>query len=227
MGKNILTAKQLNFLELAQAQPSIVRRFYLTGGTALSQFYLQHRLSEDIDLFSEQEVNLSAIESFLRKISAKLGISKIIKENFLGLYTYKLQYKDGETLKVDFNYYPFLPIEKGIHFGKLEVSSIYDIAVNKIHTITMRSRARDYIDLYFIFKQANYLAKEYLQRIRLDSQAKFDWPLEAKNLTAAFLKVKDLTKNDLPKMLVPFNQKDMENFFLSLAKALEGDIFKN
>ncbi|MBI2596682.1 nucleotidyl transferase AbiEii/AbiGii toxin family protein [Candidatus Daviesbacteria bacterium] len=226
MGKTILTAKQFDFLELAQAQTSITKNFYLTGGTALSEFYFQHRLSEDIDLFSEKEVNTIAVQAFLEKVSIKLSILRIIKQNYLGLYTYKLEYKDGETLKVDFNYYPFPKIEKGLIFGNLEVSSIYDIAVNKVHTIAMRSRVRDYIDLYFIFKHVNYVAKEYLQRLRLDSQAKFDWPLEVKNLAAAFLKVKDFKQADFPKMLVPFDKKDMENFFVNLAKSLEKDIFQ-
>lgn len=226
MGKSILTTKQLDFLEYAQAQTSIVRNFYLTGGTALAQFYFQHRLSEDIDLFSEKEVNVSAVEAFLQKASIKLGISKIIKQNYLGLYTYQLKYRDGDTLKVDFNYYPFPKIEKGTYFGKLEVSSLYDIAVNKIHTISMRTRVRDYIDLYFIMKRSGLPTETYLEKLRLDSQAKFDWPLEVKNLVAAFLKVKDLKNADFPRMLVPFNRKDMEEFFLKLAKSLEGDIFK-
>lgn len=59
MGKSILTSKQLDFLELAQAQPSITKRFYFTGGTALAEFYLHHGISEDIDLFSELEINPS------------------------------------------------------------------------------------------------------------------------------------------------------------------------
>lgn len=225
MGKSILTSKQLDFLEFVQTQTSITKRFYFTGGTALAAVYLHHRISEDIDLFSEQEVNPSVVESFLKGISQKLGIVKIIKENFLGLYTYKLHYKDGESLKIDFNYYPFSPIEKGTYFGKLAVSSIYDIAVNKIHTITMRSRARDYVDLYFIFQKNNSNPAEFLGRIRLDSQAKFDWPLEVKNLVVAFLKVKDLKDEDFPRMLVPFDKNKMEEFFLSLAKSLEGEIF--
>lgn len=227
MGKNILTAKQSDFLEFAQTQTSITKNFYLTGGTALAQFYFQHRLSDDIDLFSEQqEVDPSAVEAFLKKAAIKLGISRIIKQNFLGLYTYKLEYKDGDVLKVDFNYYPFPKIEKGVCFGKLEVSSIYDIAVNKIHTITMRSRVRDYIDLYFILQRSKIPAGKYLEKIRLDSQAKFDWPLEIKNLVAALLKVKDLKKEDFPKMLVPFDQKKMEEFFLSEAKKLKKEILK-
>lgn len=213
-------------MELAQTQPSITKRFYFTGGTALAEFYLHHRLSEDIDLFSDKEVNPAVVESFLKGASQKLGITKIIKENFLGLYTYKLYYKDGQNLKVDFSYYPFPEIEKGTRFGKLPVSSLYDIAVNKIHTITMRSRARDYIDLYFIFQKFKSNPKDFLRRIRLDSQAKFDWPLEVKNLVAAFLKVKDLKDEDFPRMLTPFDKNKMDEFFLSLAKSLKGDIFK-
>ncbi len=225
MGKSILTAKQLDFLELTQAQASITKRFYLTGGTALAEFYFQHRLSEDIDLFSEEEVNPRIVEAFLKGISGKLGIAKVSGENFLGLYTYKLQFKDSESLKVDFNYYPFPRIEKGVYFGKLEVSSIYDIAVNKLHIISMKPRARDYVDLYFIFNYSEYAPEKYLERMRIDSQAKFDWPLEIKNLLVALLRVQDIKDKDLPKMLKPFDTKEMEKFFLSLAKQLEDEIF--
>ncbi len=49
MGKSILTPKQLNFLELVSKEKQLTSRFYFTGGTALAEFYLQHRLSEDID----------------------------------------------------------------------------------------------------------------------------------------------------------------------------------
>ena len=226
MGKSILTTEQLDFLEYAQAQASIIKNFYLTGGTALSEFYFQHRLSEDIDLFSEKEVNAAAVEAFLQGASTKLGISKIIKQNFLGLYMYQLKYKNGITLKVDFSYYPFPKIEKGVYFGKLEVSSMYDIAVNKIHTIASRTRARDYIDMFFIIKNSDQPVDKYLEKLRMDSKAKFDWPLENKNLVAAFLKVKDLKDEDFPRMLVSFDKTEMEKFFLDLAKSLEGGIFK-
>ena len=103
---------------------------------------------------------------------------------------------------------------------------MYDIAVNKIHTIASRTRARDYIDLYFIMKDSKFPANEYLEKLRLDSKAKFDWPLESKNLVAAFLKVVDLEKADFPKMLVTFNKDYFEKFYLGLAESLESGIFK-
>lgn len=198
----------------------------MTGGTALSEFYFKHRLSEDIDLFSEEEVNPRVVDAFLKKASEPLRIQTFQSINFLGLYTYKLQYRDGETLKVDFNYYPFLPIEKGAMFGKLKVSSVYDVAVNKLHTISRKPRARDYVDLYIIFKKSEYKPEQYLERMRIDSQAKFDWPLEIKNLSIAFSKVQDFGEKELPNMLVPFDRNDMEDFFLRLAKSLETEIFK-
>jgi len=221
MGKSILTTKQLNFLELVSNDKQITKRFYFTGGTALAEFYLQHRLSEDIDLFTEiEEVNQSVIESFLKKISPKLSIVEIKKSQFLGLFSYTLIFKDGEKLKVDFNYYPFLRINKGKNFKNLEVDSLYDIAVNKVQTILTRVRSRDFIDLYFIMKAFDYSLGQLIR----DSKVKFDWHIDHVTLASQFIKVNELS--DFPTMLVPFDRKAMEKFFLDLAKSLEDGIFK-
>ena len=51
MGKSILTPKQFDFWELAKKDLWLTKNFFLGGGTALSEFYLHHRLSEDLDFF--------------------------------------------------------------------------------------------------------------------------------------------------------------------------------
>ncbi len=223
MGQTILTPKQSEFLELAQSESQIVKHFYLTGGTALAEFYLHHRLSEDIDLFSERyEVNYSATDAFLKKISSKLKITKIERSQFLGLVSYVLTYKDNQKLKVDFNYYPFLRIENGRKFGELQIDSLIDIAVNKIHTIFMRPRTRDYIDLFFIFKNE----RMNLNQLILLAKAKFDWDIDKMNLANQFIRIKDIKKEDYPRVLIPFNSDKMESFFLALAKDLKKGILK-
>lgn len=223
MGQTILTPKQSEFLELAQSESQIVKHFYLTGGTALAEFYLHHRFSEDIDLFSEKyEVNHSATDAFLKKISPKLKIKSIERSQFLGLVSYILTYKDGQKLKVDFNYYPFLRIEAGRKFGHLQIDSLIDIAANKIHTIFMKPRTRDYIDLFFIFKDKSM----DLNALILLAKAKFDWDIDKMNLANQFIRVKDINKKDYPNVLVPFNLNEMECFFLTLAKDLKKDILK-
>ncbi|MEK7504351.1 MAG: nucleotidyl transferase AbiEii/AbiGii toxin family protein, partial [Patescibacteria group bacterium] len=222
MGKTILTARQRDFLELAQKEHFVTNNFYFTGGTALAEFHLQHRLSDDIDLFSEKtEVNAIFVEKFLKQVSPKLGIKKIKRSNFFGLISYHLVYEDDQELKVDFNYYPFLRIDKSLKFGKLEVDSIRDIAANKIHTVYMRPRSRDYIDLYFIHQKMGY----DLRSLILDAKAKFDWDIKKLDLASQFLRAGEITK-DPPKMLVDFDQKEMESFFADWAKSLEDDILK-
>ena len=221
MGKSILTTKQLNFLELVSKEKQVTKRFYFTGGTALAEFYLKHRLSEDIDLFTEnEEVNQTLINAFLKKVSLTLPIVEIKKSQFLGLFSYLLVFKDGDTLKVDFNYYPFPRINKGTKFKNLEVDSIYDIAVNKVHTMFTRIRSRDFVDLYFIMKSTDYTLDQLIR----DAKVKFDWHIDKVTLASQFVQVKEIS--DFPKMLVPFDKNKMEKFFLKLAKSLESGIFK-
>lgn len=211
-------------MELVQKEPQITKLFYFTGGTALSEFYLKHRLSEDIDLFSEaKEVDQTLVDAFLKKISLPLKIEKIKKSQFLGLVSYMSVFKNNQELKVDFNYYPFPRIEKGKKYKNLEIDSIYDIAVNKIHTMFMRTRSRDFVDIYFIMKSIDYTLDQLIR----DAKVKFDWHIDRVTLASQFVKVKEIKNQDLPKMLVPFNKEDMEKFFLNLAKSLEGEIFKD
>jgi len=220
MGQNILTPKQTQFLERIQIEPEVVKRFYLTGGTALSAFYLQHRLSYDIDLFTEkEEVDQKLVEAFLKTISPQLSVVQIKRSQFMGLFSYTLVYEDGDELKVDFSYYPFPRIQEGINFKKLKIDSVYDIAANKIHTIFTKPRSRDYLDLYFIMRKYKYP----LNKLIIDAKAKFDWHIDKVTLASQFLRVKDVDESSL--VVVPFDNEDMENFFLSQAKLLEGDIF--
>lgn len=222
MAKTVFTPQQLNFLEYIQSEKQITKRFYLTGGTALAEFYLKHRLSEDLDLFTEkQEVDQKLIDAFLKKISPKLSVVKIGKSQFLGLVSYKLIFKDRQELKVDFSFYPFPRIAKGQKYKNLEIDSIYDIAVNKAHTLFMKPRTRDYIDLYFIMKKFEYS----LRKLILDAKAKFDWHIDSVTLGSQFLRAEGFNQSDLPKMLVPFDQRAMEEFFLDQAKRLKKEIF--
>ncbi|MDO8741602.1 MAG: nucleotidyl transferase AbiEii/AbiGii toxin family protein [Candidatus Roizmanbacteria bacterium] len=223
MGKTILTSKQLEFLELIKLEPQITKRFYLADGTALAEFYLKHRLSEDIDLFTEEkEVDQKLIDAYLKKISTRLLIKKINRSVFMGLVSYFIIYKDGGKLKVDFNYYPFPRIENGLKFGKLQIDSIRDIAANKVHTIFINPRDRDYIDLYFIMKTQNL----NLNQLIIDAKSKFDWDIDRLTLVSQLLRVKEIKILETPKMIIPFNKKEMDNFFIEETRKLDVSILK-
>ncbi len=86
----------------------------------------------------------------------------------------------------------------------------------------MKPRTRDYIDLFFIFKHGDL----DLNQLILLAKAKFDWDIDKMNLANQFIRIKDIQKVDFPKVLVPFDINEMENFFLNLAKDLKKDILK-
>lgn len=215
-----LTSRQKKFLAVVLQTPYILNKFYLSGGTALSCWYLHHRESYDLDFFSTHEVNSSYLMKWLVNNKEILNISDIEHEEQFGFNFFTLTFKNGDKLKVDFSYFPSERIEKESVWHKLQIDSLYDIAVNKFNIIGSSPRGRDFVDLYLILQQNDWL----IERIREDAAVKHGIRIDTIHLSRQFLRVVEFT--DLPKMLIPFNRKDMDNFFLKLAKSLEKEIFK-
>jgi predicted nucleotidyltransferase component of viral defense system len=217
----ILTPEQNRFLEFAGRSKYLREHFYFTGGTPLSAFYLQHRLSEDIDLFIEdREVPLRFARTFIGKTERELGVQKFDYTNFLGLHSFQLWFSKTTVLKVDFNYYPFPRIDKGRKYKNLSVDSLLDIAVNKVHTIAMRPRARDFIDIYFIVREGWYNFSDLLKK----AKAKFDWHIDPLQLGSRLLMAREV--KDYPKMLKKISPKEWQTFFIDEARKLKSDILK-
>ena len=222
--KTILTVLQRKFLELVLKESYLLKNYYWTGGTVLSEFYLHHRESYDIDLFTERlEVDLPIISKFVGIVGKGLGAKEISHTRYLGLQSFIITFKNNVKLKVDFNFYPFPRINLGKKWKGLDIDSLEDIAVNKIHTASMKPRARDFVDLYFLLQGKG--GQEFtIGRLISLAKAKFDWHIEPVQLSENFAKV--VTFTDFPKMLVPFKEKDMEKYFLKLAKSMKKMIFK-
>lgn len=215
----ILSEKQKTFLGLFSKENSLVDRFYLTGGTALAEFYLRHRYSEDLDFFNEEEFSILPIRAFVKKAEKKLNAKKVDYQTFLGLHTFFFIFPGDEKFKVDFNYYPFPRILKGLKFGNVIIDSDYDIAVNKVHTIVMQPRARDFIDIYFLIREKRYEFKDLL----IKAKAKFDWHIDSFQLGSRLLEAMDM--RDFPKMIKKIDHKEWQDFFVNEARLLGKKIF--
>jgi len=100
-------------LEAVNKEKYLTKNYYWTGGTVLSEFYLHHRDSQDIDLFIEShEVYLPPIANFMQIFKKLTKAKSLTHETYLGLESFRLEY--GKTdFKVDFSYYPFPRIDKG------------------------------------------------------------------------------------------------------------------
>ena len=213
---SILSPLQKQFLDLVVAEPTFVDNYYWTGGTVLSEFYLQHRDSEDIDLFTEkQEVQIDPINTFISQAAKKINSQNVKYVQFLGLHTFIFEFLDNPPLKVDFNYYPFPSLEVGKKYKTLKYDSVLDIAVNKMQTIATKPRSRDFIDLYMIHKSYGFDLVDLMKKAR----QKFDWYTDPVQLAAKFLLAQEAS--DLPKMLIPLPENEWRSFFLTQAKAMQ------
>lgn len=161
--KTILSKKQQKLLEIISRDEKLCVFFYLTGDTALAEYYLYHRLSEDLDFFSEEEFDPQMIFVFWKKVQKEAGIKKIDFQQSFNRNLFFL-YINKEIIKTEFTYFPFPRIENQKKIGNLAVDSLLDITVNKLFTIYQKPRARDFIDLYFIL-QAGAL-KDYPRMIK-------------------------------------------------------------
>ena len=218
---SILNPQQRAVLEVIAEEAYFTERFYLAGGTALAEFYLQHRISEDLDFFSEhQEVNSIHITRFFQTHKKTLRIERVETSRVLGLQTFFLHFRDGIFLKVDFNYYPFPLIEKGVIFNGLKVESVHDIGVDKLHTVVLKPRARDFIDLYFIVREKGYDFRALL----IEAKAKFDWDLSSVELGTRLLEAAEMI--DYPRMLKEIDHNEWKQFFIGEARKLKKEIFE-
>lgn len=219
MAKTILSNNQIKILEAISNDDEICQIFYLTGGTALAEYYLRHRLSEDLDFFSEYEFDIQAISIFFAKNKKLFGINKVdIQQSFNRNLIFL--YLKNDVIKTEFTYFPFPRIEKKIKRNKLFIDSMEDIAVNKLFTIYQKPRSRDFIDLYLIIKKTGWKIDDLIKKAKI----KFDWHIDYLQLGSQFTLAE--TVKDYPRMILKLKNEKWQNFFIDQAKSFSGKVVK-
>lgn len=201
----------------------LVKTFYLAGGTALAEYYLHHRKSEDLDFFTQEELNIESLKKFSASVAKKVPLDKIEYQHGFGLYTFFFYPKrEVAKYKIDFGQYPFGTIEPSKRIEGISVESLYDIAVDKAHTVSVRPRFRDFIDLYLILQRN----KEWNFRDLVKTgQEKFEIVVDPLQLGENLLAVRKM--EDVPIMLIKIDFEEVKKFFLAEAKKLKNEIFSN
>lgn len=220
MGKiSILTEEQKTILA-AVSQNENLKSFYFTGGTALSEFYLHHRYSQDLDFFSDQKINNQLIFNLINHWSKEYNFS-FTSEFKEVVYSFYLFFKNQKSFKVDFGYYPYPCLKKGLSYQKISIDSFYDIGVNKLIAISQRTDVKDFVDLYFILKTKKFTLWDLIYGV----EKKFKhFYFDSLLLAEDFLKVDNF--NTLPKMIKPFKIEDLKKFFQEKAEQLGRKVIK-
>jgi hypothetical protein len=131
--------------------------FRLAGGTALS-LQMGHRLSVDIDLFTDSEygsVNFTAIDQFFKNNysyveSNTIAIIGIGKSYFIGSH-------NDNCIKIDL-YYTDNFIEPSLVIDEIRLATVNEIIAMKLDVILRGGRKKDFWDIHQII--GNYRPEE-------------------------------------------------------------------
>jgi hypothetical protein len=202
----ILTPLQRTVLDAVFAEEAFAQSFYLTGGTALAAFYLFHRYSDDLDLFTNDQP-LELVWPTLQRLLPALGL---IVESRTPQF---IRLRHPEGLRVDVVHdVPFrvgIPVRQGAWL----VDTLDNITLNKVAAIQGRLDVKDYVDLYL-------LLKDDPQRIlTLLAQAKQkDGSIEPFLWSRLIGDVE--TFRVLPRMIVPLQLSELVAFYRSVRRLI-------
>lgn len=203
---HILTDLQICFLRYFSATP-LAKIFYWSGGTALSEVYLQHRISHDIDLFTNKNISFNdlipLIDNFLvYEPSVKKYTTSRVHDRKIFLI------KNKAELKVEFTTYEYTSIKRRVTWKQLPiiVDTLDDIATNKIMSIMDRREPKDAVDIYYILQQKHYSLDQLLRWV----QRKFGPTFDKRTLVTEMLGGVALLKQVQPLLLVSDAERSKE-----------------
>ena len=216
--KSILSPFQKIILDELCKEKFITKNFRLAGGTALSEFYLKHRYSEDLDFFTDEKQAIDEVKIKLTPIFNRISIKTVEYREISSSKIFFLKKGQKEIVKTDFNYFPFKRFVQGKTYRGLEIESLLDIAISKLNTIITRKNARDFVDFYFVQKEYPFDLSMLLQKLEEKMEVKID-PIF---LGSCFLRVSEI--HDYPLMIKAFSKEEMIKYFHSLAHSLKEKI---
>jgi len=220
-GKGIITDLQKKALSVFSQFPD-APKFYLTGGTALSEFYLGHRLSYDLDFFTSETGLISPFSEAMQTEFEKREFSAVAVRSFQTFAEFKLSKGEEKTtihVAYDSPFRFFPPVDTA--FG-VKVNDYTDIIIDKLLTFFGRAEPRDAVDLFFILKREDLWK---LSELAPQKDPGFDpyW------LAVALEKVRgfpDEVSQWPVDMLVEVDARELKGKFLSLARQIMDKIKK-
>ncbi len=192
---------------------SVGKHFFLTGGTALSAFYLRHRHSEDLDLFTEAPETVPLVVPVIQKMALDLKSTIRIPREFQTFVQVFFTLPNQETVKMDFAQDSPFRLKSLEETGVgIRIDNSLDIACNKLSALYGRAEGKDFVDVYFIIRRL-YSFEELLRLAKTKHGG-----LENYWLAMAMQRVERVSQ--WPSMLIPCDFGEIKAFFLQKARDL-------
>lgn len=189
------------------------KNFYWTGGTLLAYHYFNHRISVDLDFFSDDLFTDDQYLEFINRLKKSVGAKKIFLTLEYNRRIYLIK-RGREALKIELVFFPFKAIEKRkkIKEFSLPVDSLTDIITNKTLSSYQRNEPKDVYDLY---RYLSHRPKYDLFKLARLVEKKFGVAIEPSLLLAKINKLADNLKKLQPLLVKrqPNLTKKLKDFF--------------
>ena len=177
----------------------------LGGGTGLA-LQLGHRRSYDFDIFSQKPLPEFLAFEIKKVFGKKL---KVIKDSDTE-FTFITQNK----VKITFFHYPFPPLFKIIRTLPVSLFHFRDIASDKVYTIGRRGTYRDYVDLFFLFKEKYLTLNELIN----NTEKKFNGLFSEKLFLEQLIYLKDIEDFSVEFLREKYKPEEIKEFFEKIIK---------
>lgn len=202
MFSKTIPGKLQSNLELLGKEKKLAQ-FYLAGGTAIA-LQLGHRISRDLDFFTDKDFDEKAIVADLEKIG-DIEIDILKKETVLGTFS---------SVKISLFFYRYPLIASTTPWLGINIAGINDLGCMKLDAIQSRGTKRDFIDLWAILQSGLNLKKLFELFEKKYSGVKYNKSHLLRSLTY----FADAEKDDMPEMLKPVFWNDIKKFLENEAK---------
>jgi len=196
--KETVSDTTLELIKNLQAD-NMLQGFLLVGGTALS-LQIGHRISIDIDFFTQDDFDTRELLEYLEQT-----------------YAFQLQYMHKNTLKgiiggvfVDLLRHNYKLIDNPVTIDNIKMASIKDISAMKLNAIAGNgTRVKDFIDIYFLLKKNSFSELIHFYCTKYESRNDF-------HIIKSLTYFNDIIVEDWPNMYLEkdLTISDIKNFIL-------------
>jgi len=184
----------------------IIQKAYLAGGTALA-LHLGHRISYDLDFFTQEEFDEQMLLPEIEKISS-FQLERLAWKTILGKFN---------SVKFSIFYYKYSLLYSAKKFGMINITDIRDIAAMKVAAIASRGTKRDFVDLYFICREGMSLS----DIIRVYDEKYRNLAATEIHIMKSLIYFEDAEPDEMPEMLKKASWKDIKKYFEGEVKKLQ------
>jgi len=201
------------------AKTALAQDFYWAGGTALAEHYLHHRLSQDLDFFTDKNVDYEQLIKLVGDFGRQNQISDIDRERIFDRRIFLMK-KDAKLLKLEFAKYDF-PLLNPLQIEpktELKITSLDDLAAGKLMALIDRNEPKDVVDIYYLLQRGKYTLEKIIKLVK----KKFGLGLDKLTVLREITRSSANLDTIKPLLLLPKDKqileiKNIKNYFVELS----------